>query len=198
MSIKEATAITWIRNGGITKPKRGAIVVKKEEQIVRDLVEWLKNGPQLTLKQSQERIPEDYFPNICVNTLKNWLNGEPISLKIVRCHPGTMNGNNNKRLRSIYVENIMRDWVNGSNLVWVDETNFNLYCRRKERRSKIGCRATVIQTASEGANLHNGIVAMASSRLVKFDCIRGVVKISAGLSTGGSSVFTGWVLALKF
>ena len=136
------------------------------------MVEWLENGPQLTPKQLQERIPEDYFPNICVNTLKNWLNGDLISLKIVRCHPGTKNGNNNKRLRSIYVENIMRDWVNGSNLVWVDESNFNLYCRRKERRSKIGCRATVIQTASEGANLH-GIVAMTSSRLVKFDCIRG-------------------------
>ena len=36
MSIKQATAITWIRNGGITKPKGGAIVVKKEERIVRD------------------------------------------------------------------------------------------------------------------------------------------------------------------
>ena len=111
---------------------------------------------------------EDYFLNICVNTVKNWLDGELISLKNVRCHPGTMNGNNNKRLRSIYVENIMRDRANERNLVWVDETNFNLYCRRKERRSKSGCRATVIQTASKGANLHC-IGAMTSSRLVKVD-----------------------------
>ena len=126
----------------------------------------------MTLKQLQERIAEDYFLNICVNTVKNWLDGELISLKNVRCHPGTMNGNNNKRLRSIYVENIIRDRANGRNLVWVDVTNFNLYCRRKEGRSKIGCRATVIQTASKGANLHC-IGAMTSSRLVKFDSRRG-------------------------
>ena len=151
--------------------KNGAIVVKKEERIVRDLVEWLENDPHLTLKQLQERIAEDYFLNICVNTVKNWLEGELISLKNVRCHPGTMNGNNNKRFRSIYVENIMRDRANGRNLVWVDDTNFNLYCRRKKGRSKIGCRAIVIQTASKGDNLHC-IGAKTSSRLVKFDSRR--------------------------
>ena len=118
------------------------------------MVERLEDDQQLTLKQFQERIAEEYILNICVNTVKNWLDRELISLKNVRCHSGAMKGKDNKLLRSIYVENILRDRANGKNLVWVDETNFNLSCRRKEGRSKIGCRATATQTASKGANLH--------------------------------------------
>ena len=83
------------------------------------------------------------------------------------------------RLSTIHVENIMRDRANGRNLVWVEKTNFSLLCRRKDGRSKIGCRATVIQTASKGPNLHC-IGAMTSSRLVNFDCRRGSVTSESG------------------
>ena len=65
MSIKEATAITWIRNWGITKPKGGAIVVKKGQRIVQDLVEWLENDPQLTLKQLPENRGRLFSEYLC-------------------------------------------------------------------------------------------------------------------------------------
>ena len=64
MSIKEATAITWIRNGESLNQK----VVQslwKEERIVRDLVEWLENDPQLTLKQLRENRGRLFSEYLC-------------------------------------------------------------------------------------------------------------------------------------
>ena len=79
-------------------------------------------------RENRERMFPDYLCNHC-QKLARW---RTYFSQKVQCHPGTMNGDNKKRLRSICVENILRDRANGSSLVLVDGTNFNLYCPRKE------------------------------------------------------------------
>ncbi len=55
--------------------------------------------------------------------------------------------------------------------MWIDETNFNLFIRRKAGWSKVGQRAAVTLPASRGPNIHligaitaNGVVKMESRR----------------------------------
>ena len=47
---------------------------------------------------------------------------------------------------------------------WMDETNFNLYCSRRESRSKIGARASIIDLACIGAMSCNSIVHFTTRR----------------------------------
>ena len=60
-------------------------------------------------------------------------------------------------------------------MIWIDETNFNLFCRRNEGRSKIGSRAAVVLPSCKGANLHC-IGAITDSRIVHFTTRRGAFK----------------------
>lgn len=41
----------------------------------------------------------------------------------------------------------------GDFIVYYDEVNFNVYCKRSQGRAKIGKRATVVLPPSRGANL---------------------------------------------
>ena len=45
---------------------------------------------------------------------------------------------------------LFRARSDGHIIVWIDETNFDLYCRRRENCS----RASIVLCASKGANLH--------------------------------------------
>ena len=64
------------------------------------------------------------------------------------------------------------DKIARDTLFRLDETNFNIFCKWKERRSKTGNRTTAVLLSSKGAQLHC-IRAMTSSHLVKFTTRRG-------------------------
>ena len=87
-------------------------------------------------------------------TMKNWLDGELISLQNARPVIHNVNVPDNKIKRMQYLETLFDARANGRTLIWIDETNFNLYRRRKEGRSKIGTRAAVVLPSSKGAYLH--------------------------------------------
>ena len=123
----------------------------------------------------QENIRCSFNFTVGINTVKNWLDGELFSLKNVRPTVDNMNREENRVKRAEYMEKLFDARSEGRTLVWIDETNYNLYLRRKEGRSKIGCRSAVILPASKGANLHC-IGAMTSSQLVLFTTRRSSFK----------------------
>uniref|UniRef100_A0A6A7FWY1 Tc1-like transposase DDE domain-containing protein n=1 Tax=Hirondellea gigas TaxID=1518452 RepID=A0A6A7FWY1_9CRUS len=86
-----------------------------------------------------------------------------------------MNKEENKVKRSTYMNKLFENRAEGRSLIWIDETNFNLYCKRSQGRSRIGTRASVVVPASKGSNLHC-IGAMSSSALVLFTTRRGAFK----------------------
>ena len=62
----------------------------------------------------------------------------------------------NKIKRVQYLEFLHESSISGRTLIWIDETNFNLYYRRSQLRSKIGwlTRSLIKLPSSKGANLH--------------------------------------------
>ena len=51
--------------------------------------------------------------------------------------------------------------------IYLDETNFNLWCCRRKGRSRVGSSPRVMQTSSKGANV-NIIAAMTANGVLKF------------------------------
>ena len=105
-------------------------------------------------------------------SVKNWLDGEFISVKNVRPSVVNMNNEVNKVKRAEYMDSLFQARSSGRTLIWTDETIFILYCKRREGISKIGTRASVIIPASKGANLHC-TAAITSSDLLLFSTRRG-------------------------
>lgn len=75
-------------------------------------------------------------------------------------------------LRAQYVEKLNNLVHQGRQIVWMDETNFNLFCRRTVGRAKIGDRAKMTLPASRGPNIHV-IGAISLTGVLKMDTRRG-------------------------
>lgn len=172
LGINIRTAYRWLSNEQIIPKEKGGSKSKKTPEIIQVLVDSVENNPSITLAELAQILFTTFNLRVCLNTVKNWLDGQLFSLKNVRRTVYNMNSAENKLKRSYYMEHLFDARANGRTLVWMDETNFNLYCSRKEGRSRIGARATLLLPSSKGANLHC-IGAMTSTRMVLFTTKRG-------------------------
>ena len=175
LGINLRTAYHWLENKQETPKKRGRATSKKTEEAVELLVKCVEDDPAITLAQLQIKLTTEIDLNVSLNTIKNWLDCKLFSLKDLRPCIQNINREENKKKRSAYIEKLFRARSEGRTIVWIDETNFNLYCRRREGRSRIGSRASIVLPASKGANLHC-IGAMTSTTVVLFTTHRGAFK----------------------
>ena len=166
-------AYSWIRSGLVVPLTRGGRkYAKKTPEMVLRLVEAIEENPHITLKEAKALISSEFQIDVCVSTIKRWLDGELISLKKTRKCPISMNSDENKGLRKKYLENLLQDKAQNRTIVWIDESNVNLFCQRNEGRSKIGSRCTVIDANGRGPNVHM-IGAITSTSLVSISIKRG-------------------------
>lgn len=161
------TAHDWLRKGGIPRKNRGG----KRQCILKDddvnvIIEWLEENCQLTLKNICERLRQERGIAISQQSVSKALNGKLICYKQVHYLPQRANVEGNKVMRRRYVENILEYVGELKLVVFVDETNFNLYCRRAMGRARRGARAVVKLPNSKGPNLH--IVGCISSSNLEF------------------------------
>ena len=175
LGVNPRTAYHWLRKSQGTSKSRGGSLSRKTPAVVKIIEERIEAEPSVTLRQIKEELMHKLNVDVCLNTVKNWLDGELFSVKAVRPTAQNMNRPENKLKRSQYIDQLFTARSEGRTLIWIDETNFNLFCKRKEGRSKIGSRAAVILPSSKGANLHC-IGAMTSSQMVKFTTRRGAFK----------------------
>ena len=63
-----------------------------------------------------------------------------------------MNNQDNKAKRKTYAETYMSKIGEGFIPIFLDETNFNLYCRRSNGRTKTGTRAIIKVPSTKGKN----------------------------------------------
>ena len=183
LGINIKTAYKWIFNNQVApKKKRGRLVSKKRPEIVTAILSAIEENSSETLSQLKAPIRTQFNLDVSVNTVKNWLDMEFVTVKAVRPTIDNMNRHENKVKRAAYVQQYFQNRSEGRTLIWIDETNFNLYCKRKEGRSKIGTRASVVLPASKGANLHC-IGATSSTNVVLFTTRKGAFK--------GRTVFNG-------
>ena len=83
-----------------------------------------------------------------------------------------MNNNDNKQKRALFVQKVMEATGQGRTLIYIDETNANLFLRRSQGRSRRGTRCSVKAATSKGPNVHV-IGAMSQTGLIHWERRRG-------------------------
>lgn len=86
-----------------------------------------------------------------------------------------MDHHDNKEKCILYLTKLFKAQFARRTIIWVDETNFNLYCKWREGQAKIGSRTSVVVPSSKGANLHF-IGAMSANQWIHFTTQRRAFK----------------------
>lgn len=87
---------------------------------------------------------------VSVTTIGNNIEGRVMTFKQVHNEPVTMNSTQNKARRADHVCTLNELNQQGNQIVWLDKTTFNLFCRRKRGRAKVGNRTVQKLLASKG------------------------------------------------
>ena len=154
--VKVGTARNWISKGTPTlRPSGGMHNVKITEDHRDSLMEWLSINPELTLKELSEMLEGSFNVTVSYQTVSNHLDGMMFSRKKPHYEPAVMNSIENKEKRRQFVQSILDIMQEeNSHIVYIDETNLNLFTKREYARSEIGKRAICRLPASKGPNIH--------------------------------------------
>lgn len=172
LNVPYKTAYNWVRSGEASPlPKGGKKPKVLSEEEIDVIITWIEEDSGISIKQIQSKVMTSYQKPVSVSTIGNYLEGRLFTLKQVHYEPVTMNTIENKTRRANYVRRLNLLVQQGKQIVWLDETNFNLFCRRKQGRSKAGQRAVQKLPSSKGPNVHlicaisaAGVVAMERRR----------------------------------
>ena len=154
LGVKYQTAYSWIRSGSTESKKRGGarpMILTSDH--VNLILEWLEQDCSLSLVQIKAKLLRDCNIAISTSSVANYLEGQLFTTKQVYWQPITMNSVRNKELRKNYVTSLNNYVQGGNRIMWIDETNFNLFCRRSCGRSRQGTRARASRPASRGSVL---------------------------------------------
>ena len=166
------TAYDYIHRGDGDAPpkKRGGQTTKKvADEMVEKMVEYLEVNPQISLKEITNKIRQETGVRISTNTAHKHLHGKFYTVKKVLPQPVNMNSAENKKKRAEFVKKVMDANGEGKTVLYIDETNCNLFVRRSQGRSR---RGLVKVATSKGANVHV-IGAISQTGLVYWERRRG-------------------------
>ncbi|KAG3075889.1 hypothetical protein PI125_g21642 [Phytophthora idaei] len=94
----------------------------------------------------------------------------------------TCNNEVNKEKRKQFAKDLRRHMSAGDFIVYYDETNFNVYCKRTQGRSKKGKRATVVLPPSKSTNLPIQIAVSTEVGLVHHRLERGSIQMDVNVA----------------
>ncbi|KAG6947894.1 hypothetical protein JG688_00015351 [Phytophthora aleatoria] len=97
----------------------------------------------------------------------------------VRIEPVTCNSEKNIEKRHVFAEALLKYEREGAFIVYYDETNYNLYCKRLQRRALQGECAVVKLPSSKGKNLQVQCAVSTEIGLVHYATQRGGIKMEA-------------------
>jgi transposase len=177
-AISYHTAYGWLRSGGQPlRPRGGDKRSKLTTGQIDVIVSWLEENPQLSLRSIRNRIEYEMGVQVSPQTVSNRLDGRLITLKKVHYEPMGINSIDNKLKRRDYVARLMHLTAGNKTIIFMDETNFNLFCRRSSGRARRGERSVVVLPNSKGPNL-NIIGAITSTGLIHWERQRGSFKMA--------------------
>ena len=150
------TAYHYITRSDKVEPERrgGRRNGKMTEEHVEKLLGYVEEHPHITMKQMAVKLQNDSGVQVMTPTIHRHLHGKFYTLKQTRPQPVTMNSPANKTQRAQYVRRLMECTGNGKTVVYIDDTNCNLFLRRSEGRSRRGTRCSVKAATSKGPNVH--------------------------------------------
>ena len=153
----------------------GAKRIKVTEQHVEKMIEYVSENPLITLKEIQDKIQVEYELTVSTTTIHKHMEGKFYTVKKIRFEPATINCEENKTKRAYYVSRLMEESGNGKTIVYIDETNCNLFLRRSFGRSRKGTRCAVKAPTSKGKNVYV-IGGISQTGLLYFERCRGSFK----------------------
>ncbi|XP_046803550.1 uncharacterized protein LOC124419134 [Lucilia cuprina] len=173
------TAHNWVVNYKECALKRGGNKPKiLTENEINDILSWVEEKSDITLKEISNKIYAQSEKRVALSTISNTLHGRMYTVKGVHSEPSSMNNELNKTKRREYVQ-LLNEFVrDGKQVVWLDETNFNLFCRRKRGWSRCGTRAVQTVPTSRGPNIHL-IGTIGTSGVIKMCLKRGSFNANA-------------------
>ena len=176
LDVKVKTAYHWVRQTRVQYKKRGGY---KKRTLTPDQIEiiltWFEADCQMTLKQAADRISQDFGKSVSTSTVGNYLDGHLMTFKKVHKMPLSLNSEENKSKRRDLCLKLAEHHRDGREIIFMDETNFNLFCKRTKGWARRGDRATMTLPNSKGPNLHL-ISGFTSTALVGFTTRRGSFK----------------------
>ncbi|GMF55863.1 unnamed protein product [Phytophthora fragariaefolia] len=103
--------------------------------------------------------------------------GRQLSVQALHCKAGTDKKIDELCKRKVFGEKLLQYDKEGAFIVYYDETNFNLYCKRTQGRAPVGERAVVTLLPSKGANLQLQCAVSPELGLVHYAKQRGSIKM---------------------
>ncbi|RHY73865.1 hypothetical protein DYB30_013053 [Aphanomyces astaci] len=179
--LSESTAWRVVDSGRTElKPRGGhrASQVKVTPDVVAALERYVNNNCQYTLAEMKAFVAADFAgKSVSMQTISRHLLGMVYTMKQVRIEPVTCNNVINKEKRRGFAAKLKQHQQDGDFIVYYDETNYNLYCKRSRGRSKRGTRASTVLPPSKGPNLQVQCAVSAELGLVCYRLERGSIKM---------------------
>ncbi|GMG15827.1 unnamed protein product [Phytophthora fragariaefolia] len=113
----------------------------------------------------------------CTSTLVYIADQQEAVRQALHCETGTDKIIDELCKRKQFGEKLLQYEKEGAFIVYYDETNFNLYCKRTQGRAPVGERAVVTLPPSKGANLQLQCAVSAEIGLVYYAKHRGSIKM---------------------
>ncbi|RHY27955.1 hypothetical protein DYB32_006404 [Aphanomyces invadans] len=162
------------------KPRGGhrASQVEVTPDVIAALDRYVNDNCQYTLAEMKAFVAADFAGlSISMQTISLHLLGMVYTCKQVRIEPDTCNNDMNKEKRRAFAAKLKQHQQEGDFVVYYDETNYNLYCKRSRGRSKRGTRASTVLPPSKGPNLQIKCAVSAELGLVCYRLEQGCIKM---------------------
>jgi transposase len=180
--VNKNTAYSWVNKqrkdiAADNQPRGGRRHGKVTEAMINEMLYIIGEDPTITLKELASTISEKHgiIPSISKTTVSHHLDGRLYTIK--RTHKQAENANVtiNKGKRRVYVEEVMAAIGAGKHVIYLDESNVNLFCTRTVGRAVRGQRVVLNVPGSKRLNVHM-VAGMSQQGFVKFTCRRGAFK----------------------
>lgn len=155
MGVKKSTAYRWVKNQEQPERQRGGkrrVKITEEHRVF--MGNCIEDNPKITLKGLKEKLFQSFNITVTTECIRQHLDGLLYTLKIVRNEPERANSDENKRRRRLYTQQLLEYQAQNLPIIYMDETNYNLFISRTQGRSKKGARCSYISAGSRGSNIH--------------------------------------------
>ena len=122
--------------------------------MIQTMISYVEENALISLSDIVRKLEFETGVRVSISTAHRVLEGRLYSIKLARMEPVTMNSVVNREKRMVYVNRLLAFQGNGKKIIYMDETNVNLFLRRKHGRNKKGTRCSVKSPTSRGKNIH--------------------------------------------
>lgn len=144
------------QTGLVVRPRGGARNLKVDEEMISEMMRTVEERAEYTLVQINAalRATLPHKPHITESTIAKTLKNRFVVLKKLETVPQARNRSDVLEDRKLYGEWLLNivNGVNPRELIFVDESGFNLFVTRTRGRAPVGSRAVRVVGGSRGPN----------------------------------------------